>query len=381
MNPSLIQNFTSKTERWLSSGFIVKTIFVSLFFAFIFQVPSLNEIPEARPFQGIIEIGQSLFSQRDYHTESHIAKKTLRPLWPLISRTLHISNVWALYGLFCVLNITLLGQIAFFLRRETGNKTLSMFLTIGMANTYFGFAGFIDVQGWGDILPFVLIMTAMGSRKPFVIGLCIFLASLGDERSLLSIPFLFFWYWHRHNAFALDLKTASIRPLIILGAALTIGALGWGIIRWSMVHVFGFSVPTGGVGPGVIFCHETSYMYPGFWSAYESYWLVVIALLPMLFFSKHKLASILIFTYLCMFVTSCYFVLDISRSLSYGFPIVLLALVNFSSPRGHSNENPTLLGCLAIVNIFIPTARIHGVMRIASPVFIHILKLIRSLAS
>ncbi|OPZ67133.1 MAG: hypothetical protein BWY82_02866 [Verrucomicrobia bacterium ADurb.Bin474] len=31
------------------------------------------------------------------------------------------------------------------------------------------------------------------------------------------------------------------------------------------------------------------------------------------------------------------------------------------------------------MNILTPTARIHGVMRIASPVFIQILKLIRSL--
>lgn len=379
MNASLLQTISSAIDHRLSRHFVAKTVFVSLFFAFVFQVPSFNEIPEARPFQGIIEIGQSLFSQMDYHTESHIAKKTLRPLWPLISRTLHISNVWVLYGLFCVLNAILLGQIAVFFLRETGRRPVSMLLTLGLANTYFGFAGFIDVQGWGDILPFVLIMAAMGSAKPFVIGICVFLSSLGDERSLLSIPFLFFWYWHKHSGCALEFKTIPIRPLVLKATALTLGAVGWGIVRWSMVHVFGFSVPTGGVGPGVIFCHETSYMYPGFWSAFESYWLAVFAYIPILFFSQRKLASVLVLIYLCLFTTSCYFVLDISRSLSYGFPIVLLALAYFSSPRKHSDENQTLLGCLAIVNIFIPTARIHGVMRIASPVFVQILKLIRSL--
>lgn len=370
--------FRNRIEIFLQNQFLIKAVFITFIITLIFQVPSLKEVPGAGPFNAIIEIGKAFPSPADYPPESHLAKKTLRPLLPLVTKLFSIENEWTLYFMFCALNLVLYGQLAHFFRRNTGSTFASLILTIGLANCYFGFSGLFDGQGWGDICCFVLIMMTLIHRNFTIVTISVLLASLGDERIFLSIPFIILWKWYRMNQLSFNIDRNNVRCLLLETAPFFIAFFGWILVRLWMIRILGFRVHIADVGPMIIFRHETSYMFPGWWSAFESYWIIVIAFLIMMFFQQRRTVSILTCGYLILFISSCYFVYDISRSLSYCFPIVLLSIVyiNDATKSDRNGTSSTIL-CLTVVNMLSPTARVHQAMHIASPAIVHLVKAVR----
>lgn len=372
-----IDNLCSKLRSLLERGFLIKTVLVSSLVSLFLQVPSFPEIEALFPTRAILEISENPWQQIHYDVGSHAEKKTLRPLVPVIAGLLQFDETWQVYALFAFSNLLLLLLLAHFLKRETDDTLLAFLCTLGLSCAYFGFSGYGDTKGWGDVLPFVLILSSMVYPRPWVVVSTHFLAMTGDERAIVASALVVWWWIFRPQTGDSPSIWACVRGQMPLILAAFVALLAYIVLRSYMHLGLGFEAPMGNVGWQVLLEQNVETLLPGVWGAFEAFWLVWVFYVAALMVSGRYVEGSSLFLGTGAYVIACMMVHDVTRSLSYLFPLILLAIVHVCHAHPAKKELSRVFLMLSLFNIFAPTQYLYGKLRTYAPAFFRVIQFLR----
>lgn len=377
----MLINWIDKSVSWvrafLERGFLIKTVLISTLVSVFLQVPSFPEIEALFPTRAILEISNSPWTQIHYDAGSHAEKKTLRPLVPLIANVLRLKHTWQVYFLFAVANAVLLFLIARLLECRTGDRLVAFLVTLGLSCAYFGFSGYSDTKGWGDVIPFVLILCSMVWPRTMVVLIAHFLAMAGDERSVISAVFACWWFVcisDRSFEKSLICRILAQRHLIM---ASLFAMVAYVAMRCYMHINLGFNMPMGNVGLPVLLEQNVEHLLPGLWGAFEGYWILLLLYVVGLFLTKKWMDGLLILVGMTGYSIACMMVHDVTRSISYVFPVVVLAIVEIHRDTHTRSRTDYLFLLVTFLNVLGPTYYLYGKLRSYAPAFFRIIQFLR----
>lgn len=366
-----------KLKHFLERHFVVKTVLISTLVSMFMQVPSFPEVYALYPTRAILEISEDPWEQMEYDIGSHAEKKTLRLFVPLMVQALHLEYRWQVYLLFCVFNFILLAFISILLREHTNDRVFAFVITVGMSCTYFGFSGFGDTKGWADIVPFVLVMVSMLRRNALLLSVTLFLAMTADERAFVSGFFVLWWWMNLHpEERGLSLLNQLGRNLgLVFGFFAAVGGF---ILFRVFLHIgLGFEMPTGNVGWETFLEQNVEHMLPAIWGSFESYWLILISYLLILFLNKKMMSSFGVLLVVVSYIFCCFMIHDVTRSVSYLFPLLMLAMVVERQSQHAEGVISRSYMLLSVLNILAPTQYVYGKMRSYAPSFFRGIQFLR----
>lgn len=347
----------AKLAAWLERGFLWKTLLVAILLAYFFQFPTYRDMPTAPPAQALLEIKDRIFDQIDYPPGSHLEKKTLRVMIPSLVNALGIQSLMGIHLLMVGCNLLLLIGVASFLRRETGDCVFSFLATCGFVCIFPGTAGFTDVKGWADVIPYLFLMGTLWFRQPWIIFSSLLFAGLGDERALLGSLFVILWWiWKSQgnaNPFSQLLRNPQIQAILAAWAAFF-------AVRWALASVFGFETRLGVVGFTAFLSLPIEYFFLGFWSAFEAYWVLFPVVLLALWMRGHRFYAMLFAGAVLANIAGSFLIHDITKSLGYSYAGALACLVFLHTEVSERGTLRLMLGVLTAVCILAPTQYIYG---------------------
>lgn len=341
----------------LERGFLWKTLVVALFLAYFFQFPTYRDLPTAPPALALLEMKDQIFDQIDYPPGSHLAKKTLRVIIPSLVNVFGIHSVMGIHLLMVGCNVLLLVGVASFLQRETGDCVFSFLATCGFACIFPGTAGFTDVKGWADVIPYLFLLGTVWFRQPWIIFFSLLFAGLGDERALVGSLFVILWWiWKSEgNAHPFSQLLRNPRIHAVLAAWVSFFA-----VRVVLASVFGFETRLGVVGLTAFLSLPIEYFFLGSWSAFEAYWLLFPAVLMVLWVRGHRFYAMLLAGAVLANIAGSFLIHDITKSLGYSYVGALACLVFLHAEVSERGTLRLILGVLTVVCILAPTQYIYG---------------------
>jgi hypothetical protein len=258
----------------------------------------------------------------DYPPETNQAKTSYRLLVPVLSRTLGL-NMYGMYGMQVVAGVLVIAFSMLNAAKITGDRAVAFLVGVMTIGIHAGVMGIAELRGLFDSIPLALLMMALYFDRPYVVGPLVFLAAWSDERGLIASSLLFAFFVIR------DERLFSGRT-----AALVIAWVAYFATRFAYGTAFGME--TVGFEQALTKLIEQVNMYPmGYWSAYEGAWLIVLLAFFGLIRAWRRLYFILFAGALWVVMTVALSVSDISRSMAYALPglLVALVLVKRTEPR------------------------------------------------
>ncbi|MGB3616707.1 MAG: hypothetical protein WBA12_01190 [Catalinimonas sp.] len=211
---------------------------------------------------------------QEHQPHMHAAKLELRLTMPLLAWTfgLKLHHLFALqfmggFGLFAL--------AALLIYRAAGDRIVAALLAFALACVPPGTAAFNDSVGYFTGIALLLLLTAMWSRAPLVVGLCVPAAAFTDERAAVASGFvLLWWVWHDviERGGSLKAKHAGRIAAVVLGGIVYAG------LRFRLAERYGLRTPVGPdayVGTSVLF-GDCWHVLPGVFFALEALWLFLL---------------------------------------------------------------------------------------------------------
>jgi len=358
-----LSELSESLELWLSRGFFVKTILCALFVSYFFHFPNYSNIARENPNKVLLEIKDSVFQQLDYPPQTHASKKTLRISIPLILKAFSVDTVYGIHLVFCFFNLLFLSGLILWMKAETTDVVFTFLFTIGFVCIFPGNSGFCDTKGWGDIIPFTMLLFATICRNPVIVFCSLLVAFLGDERSVVGAMFVgMWWYWKRPPS-KFKLLLSFHHPQI---TAIVIAGIAFWAVRFYMAHVLGFENKLGAVGLAILSLPK-EYIALGFWSSFEAYWLFALVPAVYLFQQRLRLFGVVYSVAVILLIVAGYTVHDITKSLSYGYLACVGGALFLHRYWSNQNEVQLLVLILALLCLIAPTQHIYGAHWLYAP--------------
>ena len=275
-------------------------------------------------------------------------------------------EILALMGSPGIAYIALILTLAIFhfsLRQRFSNN-LSLLVTFSLATTQV--TQWVNTH-WGhpDSLSFLPISLLMISRQPILIVVANLIGFLNDERMILSLPFIFLWWWPVKKSWKESFK--NLFPIIFYSFI--------GIAIALLIRIF---LQQGLIGPGL---NESSDYFnklntfsrifdPSNWFGFLVMvflgfrWLWTIPILGLIVLIKRKL-SIRMFIFIFSSAISILFtftVSDVSRSCAFFFPMIPVAIEIIKDHSGWPESKLKLWISLIIgLNVLTPALKMYGI--------------------
>jgi len=372
MISDIFRSIEQGIRRELRKHFFLKSVIATISIALFIQFPPVGEIPDAKPSTALLEISHSIWHQVDYPAGTHLEKKTLRPFVPFMIRVLGLVKVEQIYGLMFLTNIGVLALFIALLNLTTGDRLFSFFIGAGFGCVYCGCIGFLDTKGWTDIIPIFLVGLAMVIKNSWLIAPILFAALASDERCLLSLPFVWLWYIFRAGGYEEFRFNQGITATLRLSIAMVIGVLCFLALRLYMNYGLGFENKFGLVGTQMIWAANPGNLYLGLWSPFEAFWIFPVLLIHGMIVRKKAVFAYLLCGAILAGIFFCYMVQDITRSLSYLFPIFPLSIVFFFRTREDKNSVLDLAMLVGLICLLCPTQNVFSSVQTYSPIVFHV---------
>ncbi len=233
---------------------------------------------------------------------SHEAKLNFRLTVPLLAKVLHLGT-GGLLALFAACGIVSLYAVLAAGYRLTGSRIAALWLCLSVGCAWPGALPFHQLLGgFYDAVAICLVLLAMTVRSSPLAGLLAFAAAWTDERALLALALVF---------------------LLERNSALLAGILGYGVARWYCAAAYGLGTAWDGTGMSVLLKHFN--VIPlGIWSGLSGGWLVVVCGLTTLVVRRKWGMTAAMGLALGAAIASALCVEDVTRSMSYAVPAVLL---------------------------------------------------------
>jgi hypothetical protein len=270
---------------------------------------------------------------------SHEAKLTFRLTVPLVARVLHLGTAGQLV-LFALSGILLLLCVLNLAERVTGSRTVALYLTLATACTWPGLLAFHQLLGgFYDAVALWLLLLAMAARRPVVAAAALFAAAWTDERALVAVPLL---------CLVAMARSEMPRCLAVLaGSAAYLGSRIW------LIHVWALRTTIGGAGIAV-FLRNLHIAPLGVWAGLGGSWILVACALTILAARRRYFEFAALLSGIGLLAVSALIVEDLTRSMAYALPAVLVALhVLVKNETPHMVER--IAQTTALVCVLMPT--------------------------
>ena len=224
---------------------------------------------------------------------------------------------------------------------------------------------------WGhpDSLTFLPISIVLYIRKWWVIMIATFIGCLNDERFVLAIPFILLWWWPKEYK---NLKVIFQKLMPIIFPLLI------GLFIYVITRIF---LSIGLIGPGIEDASEffkvllidhflTKILNPSAWpsiflTVFLSYrWVWIIVVLSILI-SMNNGYSLKFFFFIFSIIGTIFLSnvnADISRSISFAFPLIPYSLLLIYDNYGdHDKRITKIINMFLFLNVLTPAAVVYVV--------------------
>jgi hypothetical protein len=348
--------------------------------ALVFQFPNFRHLynqvvyhSELDPNLELLkkQIAEPFVSHDDWQM-THTSKMAYRLALPLLARALHVSVLGLLLGQLVVgllMYYCLLTVLAGLLH----DRLTAALLALGLSCTYFGSAFSFDIYGYFDAVCYALLVFLLVVRqRSLVFVLCLF-GSFIDERMLIASLLLVHWYGLRQYGW----QAPSWRFLFTRPAwAVYASWLAWLLLRLWLMRATHMYVHRGLVGMEAFrLSLKLDLVGLGFVSGLKSFWLLPLLAATLLWYQRRRRQLALLL--LCgtpVFLAS-FSVMDLTRSLSYGMPVIFSCL-SLLAMHTSLAERRCLAAGLWFFAWLIPGYNVLGHIQYASPAYLMLLKLL-----
>lgn len=297
---------------FVSNWKLCLSIFLPLIVLF-FATPSFKIIKEH--WDPILIQSQSPFIPHDYPDHSHASKLAFRFFPAIIIGFLHLKVlgiiIWQyLNGIF------LFYVVGYVVEKKTSDKLTALYSILLTAFIFTGKVSFINFKDTFDSLILALLILCFTINNRLIIYFILLIVGFTDERGLICSGFLFLYY-----LFFSNYKTKNKFYLAVIIASW----ISYFLIRFSLGYFLGLKTSTGG------FDFKTMALNLNFaplsiWQTFEGGWLLVILFLKILY-QKNRLSFLLIVSQFCLVLLVAFMVFDVTRSLVYAFPLIIIAIL------------------------------------------------------
>jgi hypothetical protein len=314
-------------ERIVSGRFAtLRILLVALAIGLFFSFPNYQRFyseDNRKMWVGVMEKCDDPFMDmmKKYDPILHESKLNFRLTVPFAAKLLGLgpTGIFALQSACAVL---LLWVSAVIFRRITGDGVAALFLTIGLASTWSGTTGFVELRGMFDVVALLFLACAVLAEGPVLAGLAVFLAAWTDERGLIASSLVYLYHVYRRYDGQGDRISAFFgsAPLGVV-----VSWLAYFATRLALGRAYDLRTAADGANIKV-FIDQLNNLPMGFWTGLEGGWLLVFAATIVLvktrrfaFLAAYALAlSIILAISLSVF--------DVTRSTAYAFPAIFVAL-------------------------------------------------------
>ncbi len=263
---------------------------------------------------------------------SHLDKREMRQLLPLLG---YVTGLH--FKIYAVANhvagLVFLGLLAWVVRRQTDDPGVGALTAVAYALCYAG-AHFFEDYYLGDGVAIMFLLASMAVRQPLAIAAFVALAGMADERAIVASVLSFaFWQIARFGAANLSFQT-MLRPSAQAWGA----ACGWiAFLGWRAILGGAFGLTTGQTDIAnwpILLYH--SQRYPGNVLVVFGWLAGVLAIAAAIAWSNYPRRAFWSLAALSVVpLLPAMLVYDFERSLSFGFPLVILAcgIANEKEPR------------------------------------------------
>jgi hypothetical protein len=357
----------------------LKACFLIFLIAIFFSPPPLEKLTSDyainERWKAFSEQINGTYRSTDYPVESHESKLTFR-IVPQIIGKLSFSNDTQTQMIFLYIVQVVFGFLTIFvllqkMHQLTGDWLYSRITIAGLMLTHFGSSFFYDVTFFLDGFPFFILILAMFTRSNILVTLLLMVSFWCDERALASgLSVVIFRNYTSNKGvtyrnFLLSVNTACY----LISVAL------YFVLRFWMIQTYAVTIPLGddaGVGLGAIWAQRNQLAIAQMLT-FESYWLYILPAL-LFFYKQNKLLAASILLYLIVYVGVTGMVMDVMRSITYIFPIVILGMVIYV--KSEKPETVTKTSTLfTLANAVIPNYRYFEYFYIVLPLPLKIIDL------
>jgi hypothetical protein len=309
--------------RFVTAKIALTALAVGLFFSF----PNYQRLVaegNRKTWVGILEKSDDPFRDMTtkYEPILHESKLNFRLTVPIAAKLLGLGMT-GIFALQSACGVLLLWAAAVIFRRITGDGVAALFLTIGLASTWAGTTGFVELRGGVfDVVALLFLACAVLAEGPLLAGLAVFLAAWTDERGLIASSLVVLYHVYRRYDGVGDRISAFFGP------APTGVVLSWAAYfatRFALAQTYHMRIATAGVNHRT-FLNQLNNLPMGCWTALEGGWLLVLAA-SIVLVKMRQLAFLAAFALsLSIILVFAMSVFDVTRSMAYALPAVFIAL-------------------------------------------------------
>jgi hypothetical protein len=274
---------------------------------------------------------QDLFHPRDIDYDVRRENMVLRWTLPFLSLITN-HNVVLILLTQSLCGILFLYRTGRYIYQISANKVLTGLFILALAHIFVSVWIFADIHGYGDGFAYFFLLTALLSNHVVISFLFLQLAFFTDERAVVAGGYVLLW-WVVVKAYE---KEDFTFPGLVFAAS-----TGHAVVIW-VAWLFYFGVRSyvlttffpehnySTIGtPLLLEAAHRNGLGSSIWSVFEGMWLLMGAAMLALFLTeRYWLAAALSIGFILLIMTGVY-VHDIDRSLSYGFPFILIAFYSF----------------------------------------------------
>lgn len=316
----ILERFSAR-KHWQIEFTLMSTILL-LFFAF----PSYDLV-----FGEFLPSWNSIYMQAahpltnfDYDPSSHESKQTFRLFVPLLIRytNLNIIGVILVQHIVGIISIFIFMQVV---AKITKDRMFTMLLTLAYISIGTAKASFISISTLFDGFAFFFLLLSLRFSSFFIVFFSLTCSAWIDERGLIALSLIFVWYC----------MYGSKKQLI----AILLAWIGYFTLRFYLVHTFGLNTVTGAIGLSTL-VDQINNAPMGIWTGMEGFWIFFILSLTILWVKKQWYYLVMLTGSVIIIITVALLVADISRSMFYLLPAIIIALriVKENETSNHFNK-------------------------------------------
>ncbi|SEI49459.1 hypothetical protein SAMN05216327_10223 [Dyadobacter sp. SG02] len=296
---------------------------------------------------------------RSVDESSHGAKLTFRFTVPLLAKLLGIGAENAGKGIvwLYVIQSVLLYPFLYMLTKITfrfADRAQGLYFTFACAFTYLCKAFFWDYDFWFDGYAYFFLLAGLYLRKPFWVFFMLQCACWTDERAVVALPGVFLFHVLQQADFTIPNRIDDFLKYAPKANPLTtvLAGVAYIVIRLFISVNSGLVTPTGeaaGVSVALIPFQMHNRLI-GIFLTFEGLWVVVILSIYFLVKARNFLAWVIALLMSVQIIVA-FSVFDITRSMTYCFPLLLVCFIVWSrldTKREMYNMLIVLLLCVII---------------------------------
>jgi hypothetical protein len=296
---------------------------------------------------------------------THGAKIAFRLTVPLLAKMLNLGYTVTGRDIVLIFVLQSLLLVPFFILLSRLlvryiDPVSSLLLTVAFSGTYVAKAFFWDYFCWFDGYAYFFLLAGMYFREKWVVFVSLFLACWTDERAIIALGGVYVF----HRLMECDFELRSFRQLLPDRLLLSLSWVmlwvlaSYAFCRWILMFVYGLRTPVG-VDVGVSFSmipYQLRYRFMGILLTFEGLWIFIALAATALWYNRNKFLTMILIAGIVVHIIVAYSVYDITRSLAYGFPFVLTAIVLFNRYYQFNKYGlRQIVGLAALTCVLIPT--------------------------